>query len=570
MSSTRNAVNLSFKWPTLPTPFEEEFFLGGWHPDEPLGLELPAVGPKLQAVYGSNWFLLGPVNPAVGNSLVHASDLPNSHLNPIAFRGYLVDPPIHTWSEPKRLLAAWNEQRPPFNGSFAAARILDEARRLELTTDILGISPLYYREIGRLVLFGTNSRFLSLTGDELDRIAGRNLIQSRFAWGDSGLSFGIRKVSPGSQLTFSSAGIRHTSWFDYGNLPPGDEPIAERHLHDLEDSFQTAVDRILNLRFGDLTLPLSGGNDSRRLLAAIVSRKKNFASYSVRVFHDGRDMDASFASNLAKHFGFPHQVFELPRGSEFAELDRLRRALVDGEGVEHTWWLAMGSRLGHSKMLFDGLAGDITSYSFYNIEQAIGPPTAADKLLRTSFWPSAIRISEALENYLARIPKGNNRDTIAFLFLRTRTGPGLMATRLMPLGNLAVFPFMDLDYLRNALRSDPSEKATKATSLQQRCLRAFWPEYSQFPTTANNPPLVEPAFHEIQTRQWAACLQQLNSEADYPRYSQLGQTLTPKARIKAAVAPFSMAISGRIRWWLEAFLTLEARQHSKAPVWKFN
>jgi hypothetical protein len=552
----------------LPTPFEEEFFLGGWCPNERLQLDMSSSGRKLQTVIGSNWFLLAPVSPISGRSLVHPSTVVEGKLlNATAFRGYITHPPIHTWSDSEAVLSAWNNQHPPFNGSFAAARILDEGRAVELTADALGIAPLYYREVGRLLLFATNSRFLCLSGDELDRFAGRNLIQSRFAWGDSGLTSGVRKVSPGVQLKISGDGIRRSCWFDYGSLPPGDEPINSNNLADLEASFQTAIERLLALGFGKIALPLSGGNDSRRILSPLVARNVDFESYSVRVFHDGRDMDASFAANLAKHFGFPHQIVELPRGSEFAELDRLRRALVDGEGVEHTWWLPMGKNLGHSKMLFDGLAGDITSYSFYNTEQAIGTLSVTDKVLRPSYWPSATEASEYLESYLSRIPKGNNRDTLSFLFLRTRTGPGLMATRLLPLGNLAVFPFMDLDYLKNALRFDPRQKATKATSLQQRCLHAFWPEYAQFPNTASNPPQVEPTFRKTQRDHWAACLRQLNREAMAPMYGELNNALSVRARATAIAAPFYATLSAKIRWWLEPFLTLASRQNFQNPAW---
>jgi hypothetical protein len=279
-------------------------------------------------------------------------------------------------------------------------------------------------------------------------------------------------------------------------------------------------------------------------------------------------MDVTFASQLARHFGFPHTIVDLPCGSDFAQLDGLRRTLVDGEGVEHTWWAAMGTKFKAPVMLFDGLVGDVTAYSFYDTKKAAGDPTALVNILNPSFWPPPAEIQKSLDEFLADIPSGKNHGTLGFLLLRTRSGPGLMATRLLPLGNLAVFPFMDLDYFWHSLRFDPGQKMTRDTALQHLCLSKFWPEYLSFPTT-RNPPNMDAPFHNIQQEQWASCLRRLYSDSGYASHGTLSKALTPRARALVLAAQYSTVVSRRIRWWIEPFLTLAARLRLQQACWTY-
>jgi hypothetical protein len=446
---------------------------------------------------------------------------------------------------------------------FAAARVYDAGRSVELVTDALGIAPLYFRQVGRLLLFATNPRLLALPGDRLDRLAAWTVVQSQFCWGDHGLTVGVRRVPPGSRLRFEQGKTRHFRWYPLSNLPDGREAVTRENLAELESAFQAAVGRLLDLKFGSIVLPLSGGNDSRRILAALVSREVAFEAYTV----DTGDFDGPFATNLARCFRFPHKLLRLPTGRDFASIDYLRRVLADGECVEHSWWLRIAQEVGSAGVtLFDGLRGDVNPLTSYNSEKAIGTLSEHSQILEKSWWPSLTEVRNYLAHYLAIVPDGNNREHMTFTMTRTRFAPALMATRLLPVGNLAVFPFLDLEYLWHSLRFRPGGDANGRNSLQQVCLEEFWPQYASFPSTRALAP-VRPRQPRGWSADWKARLEQLNAEAGYPGYGDLRDALTRSAWLLALAAPHSGAVATRVEWWLERILTIFARQAGQKPAW---
>ena len=587
-SVTEN-LRLRFQWPAFPdSSFQEEFFLGAWHPSAELEIDWspPPDSRPVSFKTGKNWFLLSSRAPfqRPKDSLVHApSDSARPEGSPaveaVAFRGYLLEPPIHSWSPPDDILNYWSKEHHRHNGVFAAVRILPMGE-IELIGDAFGIAPLYYREFAGGLLFSTNSRFLSLAGDETDRIAARILIQCRSVYGNRSLTQDVWRLPAGTVKRFGADGSRQRRWFDMAGLAEGNRPVTKKGLREVEDAFQTAMDRCLSLAAQGCVLPLSSGHDSRRILAALQSRGAPFRAMTVKVFQEGGlDLDAHFASVMAKELGFNHQVFELPAPAEYARLDRDRRLLVDGHGLEHTWFLSMHRALPQETCLvFDGLGGDRfgkTASGVKAFRLAPEPEKTGillesvitnhlDGHLSSSYWPSVAMVRQYLGGYLTRLPDGNNRTDLAVLLLRCRSGPGMCSQRLIPAGHVTVYPYFDLEHASITLRFNPLEKLPPDT-LQSRCLEYFWPRYFAFPGSNRIPADLQAETLDLTQPLWTACYRQLRSESGFALKGM--ERLAGKGRIAFALAVIWPSLHQRLRWWLEPFLSVLVREARVEPCW---
>jgi hypothetical protein len=355
-------LHYRFRWPA-PGPHGEydNFFFGIWHPSAHLSVQLERAAPvRYASVAGRNWMMAGAVSAVHAGtaSLVHA---PADDGGGVAFRGYVLGVNLHSCSEGERILRYW--QREPLaehNGVYSAAVISPRGETLVLSADLFGMSAIYYARLGEVVIFSTSPRHLVTAGAEPDRLAWRCLLETGFIAGDRSLTSGVERLPAGKALRASRAGIELVTQFDFERMPAGTRTLDTGGIREVERLFQTVMDRCLAVQDGELVLPLSSGHDSRRMLAALVDRRAGFDAVTCRVFHAGRDLDATYAAQMARDFGFPHRVVEPPQPAQYADYDVARRLLVDGETFSHAWAIALNDALPKRPCtLLDGLAGDI-------------------------------------------------------------------------------------------------------------------------------------------------------------------------------------------------------------------
>ena len=586
------AASLAFSWPEMPaTGWREDFFLGAWHPHSALRVSHadPPAGIQPAIESGRHWMLLSNTVATSGAALVHASagaigpDTPRA----IAFRGYVVEPPVHSWSAPSEVLRYWSRPRARrHNGVFAAARIDAVRGSLELVVDAFGIAPLYWRRHGEVVLFATNPRFLRCAGDDLDPLAARMFVHRRGLLGDVSLVPGVRRVPPGRVLRFDAAAgavpVEH-EWFPLRDLPTGEEPITERMVCEAEEAFRVAVRRCVRLMPGATAeLPLSSGDDSRRILVALREGGTPFRARTVRILQkEHRDLDARFTAQMARELGFEHTVLEHAPPAQYAADDRACRVLMASEITEHTWFAPVVRALGTAPTLvFDGLAGDTLGNTGLGVagiyalpeEQKIAAivdgavSSHATGMLRAGAWASLEAVHAYTAALVGTLPPGPNRSDLAFLLFRARRGTSLSSQHLLPPGQLPVYPYLDLDHATVALRPSPLDKLRQ--TLQARCLERFWPAYHAYPGSRRLPPDLPPGTSTRSDALLQLRLRQLRSEC--PPFSladSLRERLTGRALAAVVAAAASGRVERRIEWWLLPVLMLESYRRHAQPCW---
>jgi hypothetical protein len=582
-------MRLKFTWPLMASPTRREnFYVGGWHPRESLAVDWseppPAVRPVVVA--GENWFLMSNTSPLHPNGpgLVHsARDRPGAGAGAAAFNGYLLSPPIHSFSPSREILGFWlGAPRSEYNGVFSAARIDDSGKHLDLVTDLFGVGPLYYRSLGDLVLFGTNPRFLAADDDKPDYMARRCYVQAQFIAADRALSESIRRVPARHILSFRPNRFESRRWFDYEHLPRGTGAIDDRAVADVEEAFQAAMTRCLELKGGSIFLALSSGNDSRRILSSLVHRGVSFTSGTVRAFQQKyRDLDARFASLMAKEIGFAHTVLEFLGPEEFVRDDHERRILLDSESDLHSWAIRlMESIPGGPSFFFDGLAGDVLGnadllipgllYDAPDLDRrrylryCIGKDY--DEVLRGGAWPTAGDVRDELDSYIGALPSGVYRVTIAYLLLRTRRTISPWSTQMIPMGHVVVCPYLDLDYIRTVLSYRAVEKYR--SSFQVACLKAYWPRFSCYPGSKNIPADMPPGSPRLMNERELASFRQLQKElVETGGISAMTRLLTKRARAQFWLARNSDRMGMKYLWDFRRLMELTCRDFEKVSCW---
>lgn len=575
-------VRLRFRYPVCGPAGEcDNFFVGVWHPTRSVVVDWQGRGTLMPAVVnGRNWALASAVSPLhpAGGGLIHAAQ---DRASAIAFRGYVCEPALHSYSPGDSLLRHWTANvRGEHNGVFSTALITAQGSTLTLVTDVLGFAPLYYRRLQGAVAFSTNPRLLATAGDTPDLLAWRCLLESGFIGSERALSREIRRLPAGKSLQACGESLELVSWLDLEQLPRGDRPLDQQGIAEVERVFQEAMDRRLALADLQVLLPLSSGHDSRRMLASLVHRKASFYSLTSRVFHKGKDLDARFAAEMARDFGLSHTIVEPPDAQEFAQQDRARRLLTDAESGMHSWVPGLMRALPpHAGMVFDGIAGDILGNPGFRIAGLYASPardvdiildaslpSAFGRLLRSSVWPTAAQVREDLREYLQTLPHRINLAEFAFILLRQRRTTAVWSQQLLPPGHVPVCPFLDLHYIRLLLSFVPEDK--HATVLQRRCLADFWPEFYRYPGTRDIPAGLTQRPKSIDEDSSIACLRTMTAEIEHGGgKEELNSLLTAYGRLVLAGTRWSRQFALRTQWQLQILMELAARQASSADCW---
>jgi hypothetical protein len=579
---------IRFRWPGQgPSSECDNFFLGVWHPRRRIQVEWVGT-PSAPHVSrrGPNWLLASaasPVHPA-GTGLVHAGQDGSG----AAFRGYIV-PRLHSYAPGPDILQYWARAvRSEHNGVFSAAVIGAEGRTLTLLTDVLGMGPLYYRAFGEAIVFATNSRFLLAEEDGPDLVAWRTLVQTSWIVGDRSLCAGVKRLPAGHALTVSGEGEKLWAWFDFQRLPAGTRAVGPTAVAEVEEALERAVGRCLDLHDGGVVLPLSSGFDSRRMLAILLKKRIDFQAITCRTYQKShRELDARFASEMARDFGFAHQIVEPDSYQQYVSDDVARRVLVDGETREHSWAMSVMKALPpRPNVFFDGIGGDIlgdpVGWSVH-VGLAIedrSPDLEADaiashsirgtfdSILNPEVWPSVEELRETVKSYVKPFLPRQNLSELAFLLLRQRRAIAPWSQQLLPPGNVPVCPYLDLDYLRVLLDFTSVDK--HATKFQRACLREFWPQLYKYPGNRDVPDSMPPGSPDVEDNRALSCYLPMRDEmraCDGLR--SMRELLTPKGRLVLRMSDWSRSIQIRGLWHLHPLMELVFRQARIQSCWNW-
>ena len=214
-------------------------------------------------------------------------------------------------SEPEFLVQAITDEREKLSridGIFAGVVFDTHKNELHIITDRYGLRPLYWTRLGNRIAWASQTKaFLTLPefSPVIDPIS-RDLF---FATGQlpSGRTWleGVAPVPPATQMTFriSDGSLTQQHYWSWDEIAPLTGHHTRRELaQELGARFRTAVEQRTTGRTG---LALSGGLDSRAILAAMPRTPKTFT------FGHPDSADVRIAAQAASVKNAPHTILPL-------------------------------------------------------------------------------------------------------------------------------------------------------------------------------------------------------------------------------------------------------------------
>jgi asparagine synthetase B (glutamine-hydrolysing) len=252
----------------------------------------------------------------------------------------------------------------PFGEQGVFAEWCWDGTSLHVRNDRYGFQPLYHWISETGVALSTSIARLVAAGApaELDHTAIAVLLRLGFMVGEDTPYRYIRALPPGARLTWRAGEVRMTHELPSPPLRQiSREQAVERHI----ELFRAAVRRRAELP-GTLALPLSGGQDSRHILAELVDCGRPPAFCVTARYHPPRATpDVETASELAALLGIPHEVVEQPR-SLVQTLLRHQRVTGFCTLTPSFFMMAVADFLAtRADVVFDGIGGDVLSAGLF-------------------------------------------------------------------------------------------------------------------------------------------------------------------------------------------------------------
>jgi asparagine synthase (glutamine-hydrolysing) len=184
-----------------------------------------------------------------------------------------------------------------FNGMFAIAIWDRERRELFLARDRFGVKPLYYTEVGPLVVFGSEIKSLLAHDGVRAELSSPHLLEYftfQNIFTDGTLFKGVKLMRPGHRVTLSerTSDVRPEQYWDF-TFEDGDVGASpEEYEEELDRLFRQAVQRQL---VADVPVGahLSGGMDSGSITALAAQELPWMSTFTV-----GFDMTSSTGLEL--------------------------------------------------------------------------------------------------------------------------------------------------------------------------------------------------------------------------------------------------------------------------------
>jgi asparagine synthetase B (glutamine-hydrolysing) len=234
----------------------------------------------------------------------------------------------------KSILALYEEGRldllKNLNGSFAAAIYDGAEEKLTLVNDRYGLIKLFYYHDKDRFCFAPKIRPLLRLGAK--KSLRKDAIIDFFLFGyllvDKTFFEHIRQLPPASILEVSKNGMNLVKYWDYEYVEHYDARPQEELIDELGTLWQRAVERRIK-KDETIIIPLSGGLDSRAILAAVLrcTSKDNIITST---FGEQGSFDFEIGKMVAEKAG----VKNIPVGVEKADFERkYNTSLTDVEGM---------------------------------------------------------------------------------------------------------------------------------------------------------------------------------------------------------------------------------------------
>ncbi len=305
------------------------------------------------------------VDQSTGNSIVYNGEVFNFRQlrQEMETAGHRFESETDTEVILKSFGARGIEAITPWRGMFAFGIWEQEAGRLSLVRDRLGIKPLYYFEGADFFIFGSEIRALLASGLVPRRLS-RVGVESFLSYGsvEDPLTIieGIYAVLPGHRLEYRDGRVESKPYWEIRvDERAKEELVPKEELVDEIASLTREAVRLRTVADVPISLFLSGGIDSSAILSLLRQEgSSDIRTFSVN-FREAEYNEQAYAELVARRYGTVHTSVMLTEVEVLAKipaaLGSLDQPSIDGI---NTWVVSEATAAAGLKVALSGLGGD--------------------------------------------------------------------------------------------------------------------------------------------------------------------------------------------------------------------
>lgn len=231
---------------------------------------------------------------------------------------------------------------PPVCGHFLAADYDSARDSFDLCADRYGMRPVFAAETRDAWLFGQDFALLADAfgvAGELDRSAAAQLLSMELIADDRTLFTGVRRLPNAARVRVDRGEMRSARYWDF---PFGRaRPVAsdrEEILRAISSALDRAMDVEAELSGADLIVPLSGGMDSRVILAHMAERRGTGVPAFTLDLRARGSVERAYARRVASAVGADWRFLELAPATRFGvEWPRFSEWLGPWASLYQSW-----------------------------------------------------------------------------------------------------------------------------------------------------------------------------------------------------------------------------------------
>lgn len=386
------------------------------------------------------------------------------------------------------------EPKPFANGygvfSFMIEDMADST--LYAGTDWLGLGPLYYAIDQRGAWLSTSLTQIKcrLERKSIDFDAWDDIARFGHPIGDRTVVKEIKRLGAGQMLVLSPQGVRfETVWQPEDVGYSSSDLFVERNnallVRAVERSLTTSAERVL---------PLTGGEDSRRLLSVLDYLGADFRLVTQIDFNGfGIDENTEVAQRVAAALDRSVDVGALPDADTYGRDVDHRYDLLEWESGLHNWAPPLLREVRSPSLIYDGIAGGVlVNGHFARINAAaLDDYRDVDRLSSQLLPEPALAIDDSLleqsgferiRDVMRTFPACPAALNYFFLTNRTRRSIGAWHRVMAVGGHTPVAPYLEREFFDYTVSIDPRALSGE-TYYQKLCVAALSPQLGEIPST---------------------------------------------------------------------------------------
>lgn len=349
--------------------------------------------------------------------------------------------------------------------------------RMVVGTDAMGFYPLYYHfSEERGFNFANTLPHLKhrLKGLTPNYDAWNELLNQFDVLGSKTTIKEISRLREGQRALFAN-GKFSIEDFEFYELPcfqGPDEFVAQNN-----SLLKTWVNK-LGSRHDNIVIPLTGGEDSRRIAIAAKDANLEYSCITQSTRHKtGVDMDTFIAGKIAPLLNVSEHIkLPMPTAEKMQEHMALKDYWCGYESHQHEWAVNMVPTLSRPSLIFDGIGGDVVINQTFNRQF----PNFKDG---DSFYEHLIKrernftlsksvlnssLNDEIKKELDRYPVGYNQYTLYGMFNHTRRSISCWFNLFLLAGHKMALPYANVEMFMQSVSNAPETRLSKR--FQRECL----------------------------------------------------------------------------------------------------